>query len=310
VSNGSWSPTPDSFTYVWKRGNAVIFGVTSSTYVLQPADAGSKITVVQTAVKAGFASTSTIRTTAVVTSEFDEASIPSIGGVAQVGQTLQANVGTWVPVATAYRYQWKRDGANIPRATSSSYVLTASDLNKEITVAVTGIRSGYAPTTQLSENTDPVFEGFFASAPRPTVAGRAKVGQLLTAQTGRWLPSASISYQWLRDGEPIAGATNSNYRLVQADLAAAVSVKVTANRSGYRATPSSSRDVGPVVQSLSFGGSTPIAQYIYQTVALTDKVASYIDIPVADGATVVHDSRTHSFDGSEKGFWLGPIAAR
>jgi hypothetical protein len=246
VSNGSWSPTPDSFTYVWKRGNAAISGATSSTYVLQPADAGSKITVLQTAVKAGFASTSTIRTTPVITSEFDEASTPTIGGVAQVGQTLQANVGTWVPAATAYRYQWKRDGANIPRATSRSYVLTASDLNKEITVAVTGIRSGYVTTTQLSENTDQVFEGFFASAPRPTVAGRGIVGQLLTAQTGNWVPSASMSYQWLRDGEPIAGATKSNYRLVQADLAAAVSVKVTANRSGYRATPSSSRDVGPI----------------------------------------------------------------
>jgi malonate-semialdehyde dehydrogenase (acetylating) / methylmalonate-semialdehyde dehydrogenase len=37
-----------------------------------------------------------------------------------------------------------------------------------------------------------------------------------------------------------------------------------------------------------------------------DKVASYIDIAIADGATVVHDGRTDTFDGDPNGFWLGP----
>jgi malonate-semialdehyde dehydrogenase (acetylating)/methylmalonate-semialdehyde dehydrogenase len=37
-----------------------------------------------------------------------------------------------------------------------------------------------------------------------------------------------------------------------------------------------------------------------------DKVASYIDIATADGATVVVDGRGISVDGGEGGFWLGP----
>jgi malonate-semialdehyde dehydrogenase (acetylating)/methylmalonate-semialdehyde dehydrogenase len=37
-----------------------------------------------------------------------------------------------------------------------------------------------------------------------------------------------------------------------------------------------------------------------------DKVASYIDIAIADGATVVHDGRGDTFDGDPNGFWLGP----
>jgi malonate-semialdehyde dehydrogenase (acetylating) / methylmalonate-semialdehyde dehydrogenase len=37
-----------------------------------------------------------------------------------------------------------------------------------------------------------------------------------------------------------------------------------------------------------------------------DKVASYIDIAEADGATVVVDGRKGTFDGAENGFWLGP----
>jgi malonate-semialdehyde dehydrogenase (acetylating)/methylmalonate-semialdehyde dehydrogenase len=37
-----------------------------------------------------------------------------------------------------------------------------------------------------------------------------------------------------------------------------------------------------------------------------DKVASYIDIAVTDGAHVVVDGRNQEFDGDSNGFWLGP----
>ncbi len=37
-----------------------------------------------------------------------------------------------------------------------------------------------------------------------------------------------------------------------------------------------------------------------------DKVASYIDIAITDGATVVVDGRNSEFDGAPDGFWLGP----
>jgi malonate-semialdehyde dehydrogenase (acetylating)/methylmalonate-semialdehyde dehydrogenase len=37
-----------------------------------------------------------------------------------------------------------------------------------------------------------------------------------------------------------------------------------------------------------------------------DKVASYIDIAKADGATVVVDGRDTEIDGDANGFWLGP----
>jgi malonate-semialdehyde dehydrogenase (acetylating)/methylmalonate-semialdehyde dehydrogenase len=37
-----------------------------------------------------------------------------------------------------------------------------------------------------------------------------------------------------------------------------------------------------------------------------DRVAGYIDIAAADGATVVVDGRKQEFDGEPNGFWLGP----
>jgi malonate-semialdehyde dehydrogenase (acetylating)/methylmalonate-semialdehyde dehydrogenase len=42
------------------------------------------------------------------------------------------------------------------------------------------------------------------------------------------------------------------------------------------------------------------------TKAHRDKVASYIDVAKADGATVVVDGREGNFDGEAAGFWLGP----
>ena len=37
-----------------------------------------------------------------------------------------------------------------------------------------------------------------------------------------------------------------------------------------------------------------------------DKVSSYIDIAITDGAHVVVDGRNQEFDGDPNGFWLGP----
>ena len=42
------------------------------------------------------------------------------------------------------------------------------------------------------------------------------------------------------------------------------------------------------------------------TKAHRDKVASYLDAGVSDGATLVVDGRDQHFDGADDGFWLGP----
>lgn len=64
----------------------------------------------------------------------------------------------------------------------------------------------------------------------PTISGTAETGQTLTAGNGTWTgtPTPSFSYQWLRDGESIAGATESTYVVVEADEGAKLRVQVTA----------------------------------------------------------------------------------
>ena len=45
ASTGTWTPTPDAFTYHWTRDGQTITGATASSYTLVPADAGRRIAV-------------------------------------------------------------------------------------------------------------------------------------------------------------------------------------------------------------------------------------------------------------------------
>lgn len=97
------------------------------------------------------------------------------------------------------------------------------------------------------------------SAPTISVAptGTPYVGKTLTANgvtaTG-WSPAAtSVSFQWLRNGAAIAGATKATYQLQQADKGAQITVRATPVRTGYRNIPLVSTAVSPVP-----GGPTTI----------------------------------------------------
>jgi subtilisin family serine protease len=71
-----------------------------------------------------------------------------------------------------------------------------------------------------------------ATAP-PTISGTAAIGKKLTATAGTWDPAdVTLAYQWLRDGQPIAGATASTYTVAKADAGTTLSVRVTATAAG------------------------------------------------------------------------------
>lgn len=62
----------------------------------------------------------------------------------------------------------------------------------------------------------------------PMISGIAKVGVPLTAYPGIWTGNPTFTYQWLKGGVNIAGATTNTYTPVVGDVGAAISVKVTA----------------------------------------------------------------------------------
>jgi surface antigen len=74
----------------------------------------------------------------------------------------------------------------------------------------------------------------FTKQPTPTVSGRAAQGQTLTVTTGRWAPvQPDLTYQWLRNGVVISGATAASYQPSSKDVGRSLSVLTTAQAPGY-----------------------------------------------------------------------------
>lgn len=71
----------------------------------------------------------------------------------------------------------------------------------------------------------------------PQIVGPAVVGKEARAKDPRLaVEGAALSYQWLRDGAAIEGATSAAYRVTAADAGARLSVSVTATADGFAPT--------------------------------------------------------------------------
>ena len=116
TSDGTWSPTPTSYTYQWRRCDAAganctdIAGATNSTYVVQNADTDSTLRAVVTAINPGGSASATSTQTAVVGAvPFIQPGFPpTICGDNVQGATLTANDGQWGGSPTSYGHQWRR----------------------------------------------------------------------------------------------------------------------------------------------------------------------------------------------------------
>lgn len=156
--------------------------------------------------------------------------LPVITGTTTVGQTLSCSTGVWTgdePIA--YTYLWLRDGVPIGGATNSTYLLTTSDYNTNISCQVTGTNSdgsgvGTAAQTALIAEAAPV------NTVAPVASGYVYSGKVLSVTTGTWtsITTPTYTYQWKRNGSNIASATSSTYSIVFADLSQSITCEVTA----------------------------------------------------------------------------------
>ncbi len=235
VTTGTWEPAPTSFAYQWMRNGMPISGATDDQYGLVADDLAARISVTVTATRSGYAPATQVssETTAVTEGSLTSTPIPTVSGTARVGSTLMATSGTWGPDSVDLDYQWLRNGSVISNATSSTYVLAAADLGAKVSVRVTGVKSGFASVSRTSAVSATVAAGTVTS-PTPTISGSVRVGSKLTAVTTAWSPAPlTFTYQWLRGGTAISGATGSTYTPTSADLSLTLSVRVTATRAGF-----------------------------------------------------------------------------
>jgi len=77
--------------------------------------------------------------------------VPTISrtGAMLPGEQVSATVSGW-DTGVSFAYQWLRNGNAIPGATGSTYTATVADNNAQLTVSVTGSKSGWISNTQRS----------------------------------------------------------------------------------------------------------------------------------------------------------------
>jgi len=159
---------------------------------------------------------------------------PVVSGLAQVGERVRTTPGDWTPAGLTFTYRWLRDGSPIAGATSRSYKIRVEDLGSALSAEVTATDATDQTGTATSGPTRPVRRGTLDVLQRPSISGVARYDHRLSADPGRWAPKVkNVRYQWLRSGDPIAGATKASYLLAPEDLGERVTVEVTARRDGY-----------------------------------------------------------------------------
>jgi YVTN family beta-propeller protein len=234
-------PRPSSYLYQWFVDDEPITGATGKTLVLDPTFQGAQVRVLATPVRAGY---SMVEVSSVATSEviaagqFSAAPVIEIQGDSEVGKTVTAAVVTWAsPVPSTYSYKWFADDVVIPGATLGTLELVPAFVGAEISVAVSPRLTGYDSTTGIgtARTKIAVEPGSFITAPSVQIVGDVEVGATLTASIAAEaapVPS-DYTYQWLADGQPIAGATSRTFVPTGAELNKVLSVRVQPRLTGY-----------------------------------------------------------------------------
>jgi hypothetical protein len=183
AQNGSWTNSPTTFQYQWRRCEPSgrdcrnIAGAIQRTYTVRTADAGNTLRIRVTAVNADGSASALSEPTAVVTSADGprNTSRPTISGTPRAGESLTANDGTWTGNPTSFGYQWQRCDidaivcGNVPGATGKSYGVRAADVGFRLRVEVTA-RNASGAGTATSAASGIVQPSTPITNARPTIA--------------------------------------------------------------------------------------------------------------------------------------------
>jgi len=191
-------------SYQWRKYSSVIPGATSASYTIDPVssgDAGSYNCVVTNACGSATSNgaTLTVNTVPVITNGPDNQAACE-GGSATFSVTAAG--------AGPFSYQWRKNGSNIPGATSSSYTInpmTPGDTGSYDCVVSNACGSTTSSAATLSLKTPPVITD---DPDNQTLCEDNPVTFTVSA-TG----TGPLSYQWRKNGSNISGATSSSHTI-------------------------------------------------------------------------------------------------
>ena len=240
-------------------------GYDNTTYTLTEDDVGKAMSVRVTFVDdAGYQETLTSAATDPVAAAPQPNSpatgAPTIGGTAQVGETLTADTSGITDEDglddSTFTVQWITEDSVMVANAARSYTPTDGDRGKSVKVRVSFTDDAGNPETRTSAQTATVEARTNSPATGlPTISGTAVVGETLTADiTGisdaDGVRGESFTYQWVSsDGTTdtdIEDATDSTYTLVEADRGRSVKVRVTFTDGGGNEETLTSAPAGPV----------------------------------------------------------------
>lgn len=212
---------------------------------------------------------------------------PTISGTAQVGQSLTAVPGTW-DAGVALTYQWNQDEAPIIGATSTSYVLTTSNLGGVISVTVSATKTGFVDARRTSLNTaavigvtptTPPSGGFTGGgAPTPTVSPSPTPSPTPSAT-----PSPTVSATPSPTPSPTPSATPSPTPLPSASAGGVTLKANTFVAVATSKTPTTKVSLTASAKTLSVTAGKAVSVSV-PTVAKGTTVVTSIKMP--DGKTV------------------------
>jgi hypothetical protein len=167
--------------------------------------------------------------------------LPVLSGLGDIGSLLTVTEPIWNLPGVTTDIVWLRDGVPIPGTEGLwSYLPTSEDGGHEIAAQITGTLLGVLPVTLITNALGISLPGEEATTPTattaPKITGEAKVGKTLTGSAPVWDKAVdSTTYQWLRAGTAIAGATTLSYVVAPEDVGKAITLKATGTKAG--ATP-------------------------------------------------------------------------
>lgn len=204
------SPSVTSYTVLWKKDGVVVPNANSlylNLYNFGPSAVGSYTAEVTTG-------GSTYTSRPVVLSLYDSGTAPRI---TTQPATRTVAVGEWTGFTVMaagegpLSYQWKKDGVDIPNATSASYTFyptttsSAGGYSVVITNRNGSTTSSVATLTVSSPSAAPIISG------QPTSQTYTSGSSYLYVSVGVLNPVDGQTYQWYKDDVAISGATGSSY---------------------------------------------------------------------------------------------------